>query len=73
MHTHTTAMPFVRNPATGSIVNVLGVIHTYKATENETAGSDAITKFTSGTLELREPIMKSTESGTQNRVSASSC
>ena len=39
MDTHTTVMPFVRNPATGSIVNVLGVIHTYKATENETAGS----------------------------------
>jgi mannose-6-phosphate isomerase-like protein (cupin superfamily) len=35
----TTAMPFVRLPAAGSTVNVLGVTHIYKATAAETLGS----------------------------------
>src|SRR5262245_58507078 len=33
------AEPFVRPPAAGSTLNVLGVIHTYKATAAETGGS----------------------------------
>ncbi len=33
------AEPFVREPAAGSTLNVLGVTHTYKATGAETAGS----------------------------------
>jgi quercetin dioxygenase-like cupin family protein len=33
------AQPFVRAPAAGSTLNVLGVTHTYKATGAETAGS----------------------------------
>lgn len=33
------AQPFVRPPAAGSTLNVLGVIHTYKATAAETGGS----------------------------------
>ena len=35
----TAAEPFVREPAAGSTLNVLGVTHIYKATANETAGS----------------------------------
>lgn len=31
--------PFVRDPGAGSTTNVLGVIHTYKATATETGGS----------------------------------
>ncbi|RRI02064.1 cupin domain-containing protein [Mesorhizobium tamadayense] len=34
-----TAEPFVRQPAVGSTLNVLGVTHIYKATGAETAGS----------------------------------
>jgi mannose-6-phosphate isomerase-like protein (cupin superfamily) len=34
-----TAEPFVREPAAGSTLNVLGVTHIYKATAAETAGS----------------------------------
>lgn len=33
------AEPFVREPAAGSTINVLGVTHIYKATGAETAGS----------------------------------
>jgi quercetin dioxygenase-like cupin family protein len=33
------AEPFVREPAAGSTLNVLGVTHIYKATSAETAGS----------------------------------
>jgi len=33
------AEPFVREPAAGSTLNVLGVTHIYKATGAETAGS----------------------------------
>ena len=33
------AEPFVREPAAGSMLNVLGVTHIYKATGAETAGS----------------------------------
>ncbi len=35
----TTVTPFVRDPGTGSTLNVLGVTHVYKATGAETAGS----------------------------------
>jgi quercetin dioxygenase-like cupin family protein len=35
----TAAEPFVRTPAAGSALNVLGVTHIYKATGAETAGS----------------------------------
>jgi quercetin dioxygenase-like cupin family protein len=35
----TAAKPFVREPAAGSTLNVLGVTHIYKATGTETAGS----------------------------------
>jgi quercetin dioxygenase-like cupin family protein len=35
----TAAEPFVREPAAGSTLNVLGVTHTYKATRAETGGS----------------------------------
>ena len=35
----TTAEPFVRAPAAGSTLNVLGVTHIYKATAAETGGS----------------------------------
>src|SRR6266542_4059237 len=35
----TAAEPFVREPAAGSPLDVLGVTHTYKATGAETAGS----------------------------------
>ena len=35
----TAAEPFVREPAAGPTLNVLGVIHVYKATGVETAGS----------------------------------
>jgi quercetin dioxygenase-like cupin family protein len=35
----TAAEPFVREPAAGSTLNVLGVTHVYKATGAETAGS----------------------------------
>ncbi|PAQ03019.1 cupin domain-containing protein [Mesorhizobium sp. M6A.T.Ce.TU.002.03.1.1] len=35
----TAAEPFVREPATGSTLNVLGITHIYKATGAETAGS----------------------------------
>src|SRR3954463_15238833 len=35
----TAAEPFVREPAAGSTLNVLGVTHIYKATGAETAGS----------------------------------
>jgi len=35
----TAAEPFVREPAAGSTLNVLGVTHIYKATGTETAGS----------------------------------
>lgn len=34
-----TGAPFVREPAAGSTVDVLGVTHLYKATGSETAGS----------------------------------
>ena len=34
-----TAGPFVRQPAAGSTLNVLGITHIYKATGAETAGS----------------------------------
>ena len=33
------AEPFVREPAAGSMLNVLGVTHIYKATGSETAGA----------------------------------
>ena len=33
------AEPFIREPATGSTLNVLGVTHVYKATGTETGGS----------------------------------
>ena len=33
------AEPFIREPAAGSTLNVLGVTHIYKATGAETAGS----------------------------------
>lgn len=35
----TAADPFVREPAAGSTLNVLGLTHIYKATDTETAGS----------------------------------
>jgi quercetin dioxygenase-like cupin family protein len=35
----TAAEPFVREPAAGSTLNVLGVTHTYKAKSADTAGS----------------------------------
>jgi quercetin dioxygenase-like cupin family protein len=35
----TAAEPFVREPAAGSTLNVLGLTHIYKATHAETAGS----------------------------------
>jgi len=35
----TAVAPFVRDPGAGSILNVLGVTHIYKATGAETAGS----------------------------------
>src|SRR5215813_7580639 len=35
----TAAEPFVRAPAAGSTLNVLGVTHIYKATGGDTAGS----------------------------------
>jgi quercetin dioxygenase-like cupin family protein len=34
-----TIEPFVREPAAGSTLNVLGITHIYKATDAETAGS----------------------------------
>ena len=37
--TGTGAIPFVRDPAAGSTLNVLGVTHIYKATAAETGGS----------------------------------
>jgi quercetin dioxygenase-like cupin family protein len=39
MDTKLPAQPFVRAPAAGSTLNVLGVTHIYKATGAETAGS----------------------------------
>ena len=35
----TTTVPFVRDPAAGSVINVLGVTHIYKAMGTETGGS----------------------------------